>query len=289
MKTILVPLFDGDSTEADILVKAALTTALQIAEKFNAHMEGLFVRGTPITGAAPVEISPRYLDGYREYWDESCNKARNLFSSFMADHDIPVHKIGEASDKVTASWREIEGSRPRTIGDYGRLFDLIVIPRIPEKADDEWMPVCEAALFETGRPVVVAPPVALGSFGKSIVIAWNGSTETAGTISMAMPILMAAEKVSVLSIKGATGGMVPGPSGEMVATHLLRNGIKTTEKTVMARGLSAGAAVLENATASGADLLVKGAYTHSRLRQIIFGGTTRHVFYEARIPVLIAH
>ncbi|MBL6928957.1 MAG: universal stress protein [Rhodospirillales bacterium] len=289
MKTILIPLFDDDSGDADIMAKAAMATALQIAEIFNSHIEGLFVRGTPITGAAPVEISPRYLDGYREYWDDSCAKARNRFSSFMASHDVPVHKIDDATDRTTASWHELEGNRPRTISEYGRLFDLIVIPRIPEKSDDEWMPVCEAALFESGRPVVIAPPVAAESFGKNVVVAWNGSTETAGTISMAMPILMAAEKVSVLSVKGATGGMVPGPSGEMVATHLIRNGIQTTEKTVMARGLSAGAAVLENATASGADLLVKGAYTHSRLRQIIFGGTTRHVMNEARIPILIAH
>jgi len=289
MKTILVPFFDDDSGEADIMAKAAMSTALQIANIFNSHIEGLFVRGTPVTGVAPVEISPRYLDGYREYWDESCAKARVRFSSFMASHDIPVHKIGDASDVTTAGWRETEGSRPRTVGEYGRLFDLIVIPRIPDRSDDAWMPVCEAALFECGRPVVIAPPVAVGSFGKSVVIAWNGSTETACTISMAMPILKAAEKVSVLSVKGATGGMVPGPTGEMIATHLVRNGIHTTEKTVMARGLSAGAAVLENAMASGADLLVKGAYTHSRLRQLIFGGTTRHVLNEARIPILIAH
>ena len=289
MKTILVPMFDDESVEADVMAKAAMATALQIADIFNAHVEGLFVRATPITGAAPVEISPRYLDGYREYWDESCTKSRNRFASFMAGRNIPVHNIDDASDKVSAGWNEAEGSRSRTVGEYGRLFDLIVVPRVPGKLDESWMPVCEAALFESGRPVVIAPPVAMETFGKSIVVAWNGSTETATTIGMAMPLLQNADKVSVLSVKGATGGMVPGPTGEMVTTHLIRNGIHATEKTVLARGLSAGAAVLENAVASGADLLVKGAYTHSRLRQIIFGGTTRHVLNEARIPILIAH
>ncbi|MBL6946883.1 MAG: universal stress protein, partial [Rhodospirillales bacterium] len=207
----------------------------------------------------------------------------------MASHDIPVHKIGDASDTASAGWREMEGDRPKTIGEYGRVFDLIVIPRTTERSEDAWMPACEAALFESGRPVIVAPPAGGNSFGKSVVIAWNGSTETAGTISMAMPILRAADKVGVLSVKGAAGGMVPGPAGEMVVSHLIRNGINATEKTIMARGRSAGAAILEDAMAGGADLLVKGAYTHSRLRQIIFGGTTRHVLGEAQIPVLIAH
>jgi nucleotide-binding universal stress UspA family protein len=83
--------------------------------------------------------------------------------------------------------------------------------------------------------------------------------------------------------------MVPGPDGEHVAAHLARNGIRAAAKTLTARGRSAGEAILDEAAAVGADLIVKGAYTHSRLREVIFGGTTRHILAAASVPVLIAH
>ncbi|MCG8511747.1 MAG: universal stress protein, partial [Rhodospirillales bacterium] len=111
----------------------------------------------------------------------------------------------------------------------------------------------------------------------------------AHTLAVGMPLLQDAEAVSVVSVEGTSGGMVSGPSGDDVARHLARNGLAATAKSVMARGRSAGAAVLDEAYEMGADLVVKGAFTRSRLRQMIFGGTTRHVLAEAKIPLLIAH
>jgi len=101
-----------------------------------------------------------------------------------------------------------------------------------------------------------------------------------------MPLLAAASKVVVLTVEGGT---VPGPHGGELAAHLLRNGIKAMAKTVAEGKRSIGDAILEEAAALGADLLVKGAYTRNRLRQIIFGGATQHVLKYAAIPVLMAH
>ncbi len=288
MKTILLPLPDDDSSDAELRVNAALTTALLIAKHFGSHVEGLFVRRAPMSGSAPVDLSPTYLDQQREYWLHSTGKAKNHFTSFMSRHDVSDAAISDAADGPTSSWHDEEGELHRTIGQYGRLFDLIVVPRTSDEATESYLPVCEAALFDSGRPVVLAPPTVPDGLGRTVVIGWNGSTETARTISLAMPVLSSAEKVHVLSVEGAMGGMVPGPSGGRVAKHLVRNGIKATAKTVEAKGRSAGAALLMEAATLGADLLVKGAYHHTRLREIVFGGTTRHVLKEAAIPVLLA-
>ena len=114
----------------------------------------------------------------------------------------------------------------------------------------------------------------------------DGSTETARTIALGMPLLAGASKVVVLTVEGGT---VPGPSGVQVAEHLVRNGIDANAITVGQDGRLVGEAILAEAGVIGADLLIKGAYTRTRLRQMIFGGATRHILSHATIPVLMAH
>ena len=288
MKTILLPLLDDDSSDAEIRLDAALATALFIAKNFGSHIEGLFVRRTPMAGSAPIELSPTYLDQHREYWQYSLKKARNHFTAFMSKSDVPTARISEPSERPTSGWHDEEGEIHRVVGLYGRLFDLIVIPRTGGDASESYLPVCESALFESGRPVILASPTVPDGLGRTVVIGWNGSSETARAISLAMPFLTVAESVTVLSVEGAMGGMVPGPSGKKIAEHLVRNGIPATAKTVEAKGRSSGNALMMEALTLGADLLVKGAYHHTRLREIVFGGTTRHILKDSTIPVLLA-
>ena len=101
-----------------------------------------------------------------------------------------------------------------------------------------------------------------------------------------MPFLAQAEQVLVVSVEE---GMVPGPSGAEVAQNLRRNGIVARTRHVQAEGRPVGGAMLDEAAAAGADLLLKGAYTHSRLRQMIFGGATSHILGAAELPVIMAH
>jgi nucleotide-binding universal stress UspA family protein len=141
-------------------------------------------------------------------------------------------------------------------------------------------------LFESGRPVLVAPPRPPIEIGRSIVIAWNGSTETARAIAFAMPLLLRAERVTVLTV---TGGTVPGPAGDRIARSLRFNGVLAQAVHVEPEGRSTGEAILVHAERLGADLLVKGAYTQSRLRQMIFGGATRYLLDHVTLPMLMAH
>jgi nucleotide-binding universal stress UspA family protein len=148
------------------------------------------------------------------------------------------------------------------------------------------MSTFEAALFESGRPVLLAPPTPPRQIGANVVIAWNCSMEQARATALAMPLLLKAEQVTVLTVEGGT---VPGPSGEEMAINLQLNGVAAKALTVRAEARSPAEAILNQARELGCDLLIKGAYTQSRLRQMIFGGTTRHILSHAALPVLTAH
>jgi nucleotide-binding universal stress UspA family protein len=148
------------------------------------------------------------------------------------------------------------------------------------------MVTLEAALFESGRPVLIAPPAAPSRLGENVLIAWNCSTEQARTTAFAMPLLRGASRVTVMTVEGST---VPGPTGAQLARCLQRNGIAAEPVTIPAEKRGAGEVLLAKAAALGCDLVIKGAYTQSRLRQLIFGGVTRHILAAAEVPVLMAH
>ena len=148
------------------------------------------------------------------------------------------------------------------------------------------MATLEAALFESGRPILIIPATVPATIGESIVIAWNGSTETARAVAFAMPFLRQAKRVVVLTVEGWS---VPGPSAAQLAGALRRNDLSVEVVAVPAGRRSSGEVLLSQAVEIGADLIIKGAYTQSRLRQMIFGGATSHVLAASTLPVLMAH
>ncbi|HLG45609.1 MAG TPA: universal stress protein [Reyranella sp.] len=186
---------------------------------------------------------------------------------------------------LTSEWRAADDSGPTAIGIIGRAYDLIVMPQpgaLPKMPES----VFETALFDSGRPVLVVPPRFSGMVGKKILFAWNGSTESARAISLAMPVMSRAESIDVLSVDGA---MVPGPSSAEIADSLRSHGLNVTSQHVKPGTRSAGQTIVDTAIAGGCDLIVKGAYTQSRLRQMIFGGMTRHLIMQSPLPVLFSY
>ena len=186
---------------------------------------------------------------------------------------------------LSAEWRSADDSGPTAIGTIGRAYDLIVMPQpgpLPKMPES----VFETALFDSGRPVLVVPPKFGGMVGKRILFAWNGSTESARAISLAMPVMGGADAIEVLSVEGA---MVPGPTAAEIAESLRSHGLNVTSQHVKPGNRSAGQAIVERAVALGSDLIVKGAYTQSRLRQMIFGGVTRHLILSSPLPVLFSY
>jgi nucleotide-binding universal stress UspA family protein len=268
MKSILLPVETGD------MLPSALTTASLLGQMFGAAIDGVALRPAFAEIVAPdpiVAVSIPPSD-----WDEThfVRQARAAFDGFAAQHPTGP----------SMRWRGGHAVEDSALGSLGRLYDITVVSRPGGRGSR--MTAFEAALFDSGRPVLMAPPVAPQSLGASILIHWNCSTETARAVALAMPLLKLAQQVRLLTVEG---NAVPGPSAREALGHLAAHGITATEKTLPLQGRNPGDVILSEAKACGADLLLKGAYTQSRLRQMIFGGATSHILGKAEIPVLFAH
>ncbi len=284
MKTILVLAWDAEDP-------AAFEATASLAHRFGAHVVGLgppsyravSVAWTDVGMGAPFD-TPLADD------EEERKRMAGLRAAFLKSMDVAgiadlTAAGGSDNTKATAAWTELQNAVPMAIGSIGRVADLMVVPqpgplpRMPES-------LFEGALFDSGRPVLVVPSGRHAAVGKKVVVAWNGSTETARAVSLAMPLMKGAEAIEVISIEGA---MVQGPTGAELATALRRHDLPVTARHCESGGKSTGQAMVDQATKSGADLIVKGAYTQSRLRQMIFGGLTRHLILHSPIPVMFAH
>jgi nucleotide-binding universal stress UspA family protein len=285
MKTILVHVEEHEGLES------VLASALLVARRFGSHIEGLHVRpGLPRmvpVGIEGVTLTPRdVVESLERGEQELGRRLRDRFDAFMRAHDVPRTGLVQPLDGPSAGWLDRVSPGDDALGTRGRVFDLIVVGRPGKGVARPAISTVETALFESGRPALIASPRPPETIGETMVIAWNGSTETARTIAFAMPFLARAGSVLVLSVHE---GMVPGPTGAEVAHYLLRNDIPATARHVRANDRSVGETILAESAALGADLLVKGAYTQSRLRQMIFGGATSHILANAEIPVIMAH
>jgi nucleotide-binding universal stress UspA family protein len=276
MKSILIPTEDHDA------MPAVLEAARLVARTFDSYMEGFAVRPSVGTYVTVEPVSGLAISAADE--SDAAREAQTQFESFMESHGVP-RAVAEPAT-YSYRWPRAEPVEDSFIGSYGRIFDLIVLGRPGRAPQNPRMAPLEAALFESGKPVLIAPSTPPKSIGRNVLVSWNRSTEQARTNEAALPLLRLAEKVTVLMVEG---GATPGPTGEEAALHLRRNGIRATALTVKAGSRTPGEIILEHATSLGCDLLVKGAYTQSRLRQMMFGGATQHILANAALPVLMAH
>jgi hypothetical protein len=283
MRTILTHL------EISPVLESVLQCAWLAAERFNGYIEGLHMRpGQPDVIAAGadgfVAAAPDLIAGFERESKDRAEKARTMFEAFMAEHGLsrPVSGAGGLS----ADWRIETSTGQSVLGSWGRIFDIIVMGRPLPDSISPSMAALEAALFESGRLLLIAPPTPPKAMGEHVVIAWNGSTETARTIAFSMPFILQAKQVTVIT---AQKGNVPGPSASDLAHNLRRHGLSCDWHDANQGDRTTGQAMLDEAQAVGGDIMVKGAYTQSRLRQMIFGGATSHILASAEIPVLMAN
>jgi nucleotide-binding universal stress UspA family protein len=277
MKAILIPVEDHATMDS------VFRTALLFARKFGSYMEGVAL-GPDLAEMVAADFS---LGGVvfddrtrRELLDLSFSK----FESFMLSHGIK--RYDDPSSFPSFGWLGETLVSDNGIGEYGRVFDVIAVGRPGGGLNEPRKATLEAALFDSGRPLLIAPPRPPAKLGECIVIAWNGSSETARTVAFAMPLLLAAQDVPIVTIPGTR---LPGPSDEQLAKSLRRHGIRARTVSVTEPAKGQGIAILETAAALGADLLIKGGYTQSRLRQLIFGSATGQILAEANLPIFMAH
>jgi len=279
MKTILVP------TQHIATMRSALELAALLARRTGAYIEGFPLR-IAIPPYVVAELTAGLtMDAYDAQRDEEMAELRRTFESFMQEHDVPPS--GTPGNRPCYGWLAAAPEDESFIGNHGRAFDITVISRLDAESTGLHRRAIESALFESGRPVLLAPPAAPNEIATNIMIHWNGSTEQSRANAFAMPLLHLAKRVTVLTVVG--GQEVPGPSPDYILRQLQHNGIAATPIRVKLGNRETGEAVLDAARAEGCDLLIKGAFTRNRLRQMIFGGATSHIMEHADLPVLMAH
>ena len=283
MTSILMPVEDSAS------LPMQFETALLAAAPAGGHIVGLAPRAMMTAYGFGDGMSAAVTTSWKAFEDAETLRlegAQKAFREAVRARNVAWGDPQGPSNEPTAAWQSEMEAGDEAVGQLARLYNIAVLARPLADAPLPRSTLLETVLFESGRPILVAPPEMPGRLGEVVMIAWNGSTESARAITFAQPFLTTAERVVVLAVDGAS---VIGPPADQVALSLRRAGIKAESREVRPEGRSTGEAILEEAAKLEADLLVKGAYTHSRLRQMIFGGATSHILEESRLPVLMAH
>lgn len=255
-----------------------LEVATRLAQSFDAHLIGLYVAAlAPIHQYAEADFGPDLVEAHDRYMREAAEDAERTFRS----------RIEAASLK--SEWRRLEGNLPDLVLLNSRSVDLVILgQRDPERLDPGTSPeLPEYVILDVGRPVLVIPRS--GSFptlGERILVAWTPSRGAVRAVNDALPLLCRAKSVKVVAVNPEAGlGEVPGAD---IALHLARHGVQAEAAPIQATDKRAGVALLEEAERFGADLIVAGAFGHSRFRELVLGGVTRRMLADSKIPVLFS-
>jgi nucleotide-binding universal stress UspA family protein len=284
LRTILVPLTTGiDPTPS-------LDAALAVARRTGAHVGALFARPDAtsvvgLMGEAAVDAGT-IVAAFERGTREAAAAARGGFEAWRERNGLPREIVERRLDSVFASWREEEGDVERIVTRRGRLGDLLVV-RLAGPGEAGAATVLDAAVFGSGRPVLLAPERLPDDLFRHVVVAWNGSLEATRAVAGSMVLLREAERVSVFAAPSREEADAE-PGADLVEA-LRWHGITAHRLGPAAGARAVGEALLHEAAGAGATMIVMGAYTHSRVREMFLGGVTRHVLAHATVPVIMAH
>lgn len=270
--------------------EAALATALLTARIWGAHVTALHVRidsrdvaplaGEGLSGAMIEEM----MSATEKESTDRAHAVRAMFERFVAAEGVEVTEARRGATSATASFATITGREEDLVAQQARLADLTIVPH-PEAGEDvSSSDALHAVLFDSGRPVLIAPQRPPASIGTRICVAWNGTAESAAAVLGALPWMQRASAVRVLT---SDEYHRRGPQAADLVAYLNLHGIAPDIASFRAIDKDVGAGLLVAARDFGADMLAMGAYSHSRLRQLILGGVTRHVLENATIPVMM--
>lgn len=272
----------------DILVYLDPSTAgasfidavVAFASSQNAHLTGLNVIDIPpvpdyVTANLPREV----VENHRKAFLDRAKKTETDFS--------------RACDKAGLffEWRCVEDDAARAVIRAARYADLVVLAGGAGVDSADRTGVADRVVLESGRPVLVMPAIETGSsIGSQVIVAWNASKEAVRAVHDALPLLLEAKWVKVLSvnpqISDEAHAEIPGLD---IGRHLARHNVRADAQSITVDLAATGKSLLAWASEEQADLIVMGAYGHNRWRELILGGVTAHVLHHAGIPVLMSH
>lgn len=260
---------------------STLDAAIEMARIHDGHLNiaCIGVDMTP-SGFYASELGPEALNHLSTVVKE---KAQALADEAKAKADAAG--IQSAVHPMSARFYELTG----LIGREGRFHDISVLPA-PYDRDDDGVAeaVLEGALFQTLAPVLVHPK-ATGEIGKRVMIAWNGDIEAMRAIRAALPILMEAEMVEITMVEPARHPADRADPGTGLLAMLTRHGVPAELAMVAQTTHRVSDTLMRRATDIGADLIVMGAYGHSRFRERLIGGATRDILQDCKLPILMTH
>ncbi len=271
-KDILIQIDNAKSCES------RKQAAIALARKFNAHVTGLYViEPVQLPAYAEVAIGSELLEqSHREYVRQAAESGESFRSA--------MDKAGLANE-----WRTAEGLTSAKTIEHAHYSDIVVLSQAnSDDANDISGGLVDDVVMGCGRPVMVVPYVGFREdFGKRILLAWNGSRESVRALHDSMPLLLQAEKVIVMTVNPSDDeGHIAGAD---ISLHLARHDVNTVVNNTVSRDIDIGDTLLSRSADEGIDLVVMGGYGHSRFREFILGGATRHLLQHMTVPVVMSH
>jgi nucleotide-binding universal stress UspA family protein len=255
--------------------------AVSVAEAFGAHVTGIAFAFEPvITGTVMSDFAANLIDAQRSENEKAAKEA------------IARYEQAARASGVSVDTRIITAALPNAaeiFGQIARRFDISIVgqPEPHQLARAEL--IVAAAIFNSGRPVILVPFIHKGSLGLNrVMVCWDGSRTAARAVGDAMPLLERAKAVDVVIIATEQAKSDEVPSAD-IGRHLARHGIKVDVQRVQAPGIDVASAIPSYAADNAIDLVVMGGYGHSRLREFILGGATRGMLEAMTVPTLMSH
>lgn len=288
VKKIFAPIQNAETAET------ALKAAIALARRHKGHIDVLHIRqrpNVPAGGYYPVGVVfvDEHLAELKEALDAEAAKLKEIFDRVMKANEVRIIASAAHRDDAgaTASWRDQQGILPFDLSAAARVSDIIVFGRGAGDINYPDANLIEEAIFQSGRPVVITPAARFERTPRRILVAWNGGREAARALSSAMPLFEETDAALVLSI-----GTIPSDlEGPEKAAELLRlHGVKAeARRRSPEKDSAAEDDLLAAARDWRADLIVMGAYSHSRWRELVLGGFTRKLLKQSEFPLFLAH
>ncbi len=267
--------------DADPRSRERVAVAAALAARFDAHLVGLYLEPYPVLERADF-LAPSMVD--KLYRDIKATHRQQL------DATQALFEDAVRRHSVSAEWRSECGPAATAAALHGRYTDLIILGQLDRDTPEAQLvhPRPAEVTLLAGRPVLVIPYA--GSFrevGRRVLVGWDRSREATRAVNDALPFLTGASSVTVMTVdRNPDDEGIPGAD---IALHLARHGVTAQVENTVSAGIGVGDVLLSRANDIGADLLVMGAYGHSRVRELILGGATRTILDSMTLPVLMAH
>jgi len=290
IKTILVAVSGGSATDG------ATELACRLASRLRAHVEGYHVLMDPravfaAAGAGGgVAVSDAFIEEMSADAAVGATKAQAAFNAAAQRHGLAYQELppqaGAGGDGSSCCWRQEAGHAPKLVARRARFFDVVVLGRSERAVRGSYSDTVEQTLEESARPVLLAPSKAPSDIGRSVALAWHDSLEAVRALAAALPLLAAADSVTVI-----TAGEASDPDAASVIDHLAWHGIAAKQHHLaLHSGDTIGTVLLGAAQSVNADILVMGGYGRRPWREALFGGATREVIStETSLPLLLVH